>query len=238
MGPLAEHEARDWLRTLVDVRERGLREPLPLPLKTSLAFATDWSLLERGGQGDPDARAADEWTTPRFSDTGFPKEDADPWHVRAFGDAAPYSTLAAPLRSRGVGRTPPAGPLRLARLGPASLRPSRDPGGGVMDVFDITAPLPPGPTTTLLEASAGTGKTWTIAALVTRYVAEGVARLDELLVVTFTRAASQELRERVRAQLTTAATPWPTTRSHPPPTRWSPGSSTPTRPSERCGWHA
>ncbi|QBX55221.1 exodeoxyribonuclease V subunit beta [Nocardioides seonyuensis] len=73
-----------------------------------------------------------------------------------------------------------------------------------MDVFDITAPLPQGPTTTLLEASAGTGKTWTIAALVTRYVAEGVARLDELLVVTFTRAASQELRERVRAQLTTA----------------------------------
>ncbi len=71
-----------------------------------------------------------------------------------------------------------------------------------MDTFDITAPLPTG--TTLLEASAGTGKTWTIAALVTRYVAEGVATLDELLVVTFTRAASQELRERVREQLVEA----------------------------------
>ncbi|WP_239456324.1 UvrD-helicase domain-containing protein [Nocardioides solisilvae] len=69
--------------------------------------------------------------------------------------------------------------------------------------FDITGPLPTG--TTLLEASAGTGKTWTIAALVTRYVAQGVATLDQLLVVTFTRAASQELRERVRAQLTDAA---------------------------------
>ncbi len=68
-----------------------------------------------------------------------------------------------------------------------------------MDSFDIAGPLPTG--TTLLEASAGTGKTWTIAALVTRYVAEGVAALDELLVVTFTRAASQELRERVREQL-------------------------------------
>ncbi|WP_248579852.1 UvrD-helicase domain-containing protein [Nocardioides sp. InS609-2] len=68
-----------------------------------------------------------------------------------------------------------------------------------MDTFDIAAPLPTG--TTLLEASAGTGKTWTIAALVTRYVAEGEATLDELLVVTFTRAASQELRERVREQL-------------------------------------
>jgi exodeoxyribonuclease V beta subunit len=69
-------------------------------------------------------------------------------------------------------------------------------------VFDIRDALPTG--TTLLEASAGTGKTWTIAALVTRYVAEGVARLDELLVVTFGRAASQELRERVRGQLVAA----------------------------------
>lgn len=72
-----------------------------------------------------------------------------------------------------------------------------------MEPFDITAPLPTG--TTLLEASAGTGKTWTIAALVTRYVACGEAKIDELLVVTFTRAASQELRDRVRGQLYEAA---------------------------------
>ena len=68
--------------------------------------------------------------------------------------------------------------------------------------FDITAELPTG--TVLLEASAGTGKTWTIGALVTRYVAEGHAKLEEMLVVTFGRAASQELRERVRAQLVEA----------------------------------
>ncbi|MCW2812878.1 MAG: recB [Nocardioides sp.] len=69
--------------------------------------------------------------------------------------------------------------------------------------FDVCAELP-GPGTTLLEASAGTGKTWTIGALVTRYVAEGLAQLDQMLVVTFGRAASQELRERVRAQLVQA----------------------------------
>ncbi|WP_427385129.1 UvrD-helicase domain-containing protein [Janibacter sp. G56] len=68
--------------------------------------------------------------------------------------------------------------------------------------FAITDPLPSG--TTLLEASAGTGKTWTIAALVTRFVAEGHALLPEMLVVTFSRAASQELRARVRAQLVEA----------------------------------
>ena len=68
-----------------------------------------------------------------------------------------------------------------------------------MQTFDITADLAPG--TTLLEASAGTGKTWTIAALVTKHVASGEVRLVEMLVVTFTRAASQELRERCRRQL-------------------------------------
>ncbi|AXT85111.1 exodeoxyribonuclease V subunit beta [Aeromicrobium sp. A1-2] len=71
-----------------------------------------------------------------------------------------------------------------------------------MRAFGIRDPLPTG--TTLLEASAGTGKTWTVGALVTRYVAEGVASLDELLIITFGRAASRELRERVREQLVEA----------------------------------
>jgi exodeoxyribonuclease V beta subunit len=71
--------------------------------------------------------------------------------------------------------------------------------------FDILADLPEGPTTTVLEASAGTGKTYALAALVTRYVAEGKAHLDDMLLITFSRAASQELRERVRDQLLRAA---------------------------------
>ena len=56
---------------------------------------------------------------------------------------------------------------------------------------------------TLLEASAGTGKTFAIAALVARLVAEGVPPA-QLLVVTFTRMATGELRERVRDRLVTA----------------------------------
>ena len=40
-----------------------------------------------------------------------------------------------------------------------------------IEPFDLLAELPTG--TTVLEASAGTGKTYTIAALVVRYVAEG-----------------------------------------------------------------
>ncbi len=68
--------------------------------------------------------------------------------------------------------------------------------------FDLLGPLPVG--TTVLEASAGTGKTYTIAALVARYVAEGAADLGQLLVVTFGRAATRELRERVRERLADA----------------------------------
>ncbi|WP_205744780.1 UvrD-helicase domain-containing protein [Yimella sp. RIT 621] len=67
------------------------------------------------------------------------------------------------------------------------------------ETFEITGPLPEG--TTLIEASAGTGKTWTVAALATRYVVEQGMPIDKLLIVTFSRAASQELRERVRARL-------------------------------------
>src|SRR4051794_7731355 len=64
--------------------------------------------------------------------------------------------------------------------------------------FDVCGPLPTG--VTVLEASAGTGKTYTISALAARYVAEGIP-LDQLLLVTFTRMAPGELRERVRHRL-------------------------------------
>ncbi len=70
--------------------------------------------------------------------------------------------------------------------------------------FDIDGELPEPGTTTLLEASAGTGKTWAIAALVARYVIEEGKPLERLLVVTFGRAASQELRSRVRERLVDA----------------------------------
>ncbi|MDR2990647.1 MAG: UvrD-helicase domain-containing protein, partial [Burkholderiaceae bacterium] len=66
----------------------------------------------------------------------------------------------------------------------------------------------------LIEASAGTGKTWTIALLYLR-LALGHGAPDtafaralapaEILVMTFTDAATQELRERIRQRLAQAA---------------------------------
>src|SRR4029079_12253311 len=89
------------------------------------------------------------------------------------------------LRAAAVGRA--------ARLGAGGVR--------VTEPFDVCGPLPTG--VTVLEASAGTGKTFTIAALAARYVAEGTP-LDQILMVTFTRMATGELRERVRERLVSA----------------------------------
>ena len=56
----------------------------------------------------------------------------------------------------------------------------------------------------MLEASAGTGKTFALAGLVTRYIAEDEATLDQMLLITFSRSATQELRDRVRRQIVDA----------------------------------
>ena len=52
----------------------------------------------------------------------------------------------------------------------------------------------------VIEASAGTGKTYSLTVLVVRHVAERGLRADQLLMVTFTNAATAELREKTREQ--------------------------------------
>ncbi|WP_079204205.1 exodeoxyribonuclease V subunit beta [Pseudomonas sp. CC6-YY-74] len=53
----------------------------------------------------------------------------------------------------------------------------------------------------LIEASAGTGKTWTLTALYARLLLEQRLSVSQILVVTFTTAATAELRERIRLRL-------------------------------------
>ncbi len=68
-------------------------------------------------------------------------------------------------------------------------------------VFDLqSTPIEDG--VTLIEASAGTGKTYCLTGLVLRLLLERrVSDVSELLVVTFTHAATQELVERIRTAL-------------------------------------
>ena len=53
----------------------------------------------------------------------------------------------------------------------------------------------------LIEASAGTGKTFTLAELYCRLVTEKQLEVSQILVVTYTRAATEELRARLRQRL-------------------------------------
>ncbi|MBU1571112.1 MAG: exodeoxyribonuclease V subunit beta [Proteobacteria bacterium] len=68
--------------------------------------------------------------------------------------------------------------------------------------FDlINAPLHG---TNLIEAGAGTGKTYTIESLFIRLIIENNLTVDQILVVTFTKAATEELRDRIRNKLVKA----------------------------------
>jgi len=53
----------------------------------------------------------------------------------------------------------------------------------------------------LIEASAGTGKTWNICALYLRLLLEKKLSVREIMVVTFTNAATAELKERIRTRI-------------------------------------
>ncbi|NQZ53085.1 MAG: exodeoxyribonuclease V subunit beta [Piscirickettsiaceae bacterium] len=71
-----------------------------------------------------------------------------------------------------------------------------------MTVFDVNTVALEG--LNLIEASAGTGKTYTLAELYLRLILEQDLTVDQILVVTYTRAATEELRERLRQKLVDA----------------------------------
>ena len=71
-----------------------------------------------------------------------------------------------------------------------------------MTAFDAKTVVLAG--TNLIEASAGTGKTYTLAELYLRLVLEQNLTVDKILVVTYTRAATEELRDRLRQKLVEA----------------------------------
>ena len=91
-GPV-DHRAVGWLRDLVELRDRGLCAPLPVPVKTGAAWAEAYA-RELMGQDTPPADAARrEWETDPHHPFGITGEDADPYHHRVFGVGAPVEVL-------------------------------------------------------------------------------------------------------------------------------------------------
>lgn len=79
--------------------------------------------------------------------------------------------------------------------------------------FGLADDLPPNGT--LIQASAGTGKTYSVAAIVALAIAEDATlRIGNVLVTTYTRNAAAELRERIRARMQASAQ---LLRDRPPP---------------------
>lgn len=80
---LLDHRSREWLRELVALRDEGLREPLPLPLKTALAYTRNRRTMMAADEALHRARRL--WT----KDGRYDGEQAAPGHVLVWGPRAP-----------------------------------------------------------------------------------------------------------------------------------------------------
>ncbi|MBW0012988.1 exodeoxyribonuclease V subunit gamma [Mycobacterium sp.] len=78
----------DMLRDLLAIYDAGRREPIPLPVKTSYA----WAVARHCGD-DPVREAQFRWKSDRY-----PAEDQEPAHVRAWGRGARLTDLMQPVR--------------------------------------------------------------------------------------------------------------------------------------------
>jgi exodeoxyribonuclease V gamma subunit len=84
----APEDAAQLLRQLIDVRASGLREPLPLGLGTSAAYAENstWNLDEAR------QKAREEWTSDGRGSYRKIRENDDSAICTVYGDDAPFST--------------------------------------------------------------------------------------------------------------------------------------------------
>ena len=92
-------------------------------------------------------------------------------------------------------------PARLAEGAPAAAPGGQRADGPADDTEALDVFSSPLGGMRLIEASAGTGKTWNICGLYLRLLLERRLTVQQILVVTFTKAATAELRERIRQRI-------------------------------------
>ncbi|MFN2320678.1 MAG: exodeoxyribonuclease V subunit gamma [Dermatophilaceae bacterium] len=129
-GPHESDRALELLDRLLDLRERGLSEPLPLPLKTGAAWARKY-LDGRQDQSEATASARDEWETKESFGNAFAREQSDKEHQFVYGGIVPLNDiLGAP---RGDERWEPGVTSRLGQLALRVWRPVFEDGTETME---------------------------------------------------------------------------------------------------------
>ncbi|MEH3085786.1 MAG: exodeoxyribonuclease V subunit gamma [Xylophilus ampelinus] len=222
LAPLDPERARAHWEDLLDAWREGMRRPLPVAVRSGFAWL---SRAGDGGEAGGAGRGSGPGGRARLLRAA---RTAEPAACGARRQPLPRPGLAGfrrPVvrrRVRAVGRPPAAPAARGGRPRPGAeqggdgmnrdLPPGAQPAAA--DAPAVLSPLDfPLRGSRLIEASAGTGKTFTIAALYVRLVLGhgGEAAFarplmpPEILVVTFTDAATKELRDRIRARLAEAA---------------------------------
>ncbi len=189
-------QATETLADLLEIYRQGLQAPLPFFPKTA------WAWQERK------ASWRNAWAGLPYQK--IPGEQDDPYVQLAWRDrrddplGAAFQEMAARI----------FGPLR-AVMESASEKSMEKSAMAERHFIPLESPFEVELAgTRLLEAGAGTGKTWTITALVLRLLLEQELEIGQILVVTYTRAATGELRGRIRARLMEALAAFESGGSH------------------------
>lgn len=90
-GPHAREDALLILDELVDVRDRGLSEVLPLPPATSFAWAD--SFVSQQDEWEARNKALREWESSTGSEAPIHREQHSPAHLFVYGDAVPLGAI-------------------------------------------------------------------------------------------------------------------------------------------------
>ncbi len=189
LGPLDNPAAllEPWLAAY----REALCEPLPFITRSSYDFAKALVTPSAKSRKEPIAAARDKaqaaWLGAEFS----------PLAGEVFDPCMPWPSASASRLANASSNWP------KYWSGPGAAGPGWRRGGRRMN--DLNLHDSPFTGRSLIEASAGTGKTWTLTALYARLLLERELSVGQILVVTYTTAATAELSERIRARLAEAA---------------------------------
>ncbi|MEP6559943.1 MAG: exodeoxyribonuclease V subunit gamma [Nakamurella sp.] len=100
LTPLTGERAAQVLQQLIELFDRGLREPLPMPVKSAAEYAEH--RFRNADVQDAHYRAKQKWTSNKF-----PGEDDDGAHQQIWGRNAPFDTLLTPVLPADIGAGEP-----------------------------------------------------------------------------------------------------------------------------------